>query len=256
MIDPSWIRSGPAFTAAFLAALVEFVEALTIVLAVGSVRGWRYALSGAAGGAAVLAVAVAAFGPALMRVPLSAIQFAIGSLLLLFGMRWLRKAVLRAAHLISLHDEAAIFQHERQLLETNAARRPAAWDYPATLTALKAVVLEGLEVVFIVVAVGTGGMFTSACAGAALAALVVIGLGLVVHRPLSRVPENSLKLAVGALLTTFGIFWIGEGLGVGWPGGDWSLLILLALVLLTASAAIALARQAAGQIETATEAGW
>lgn len=246
-LSPHWIRVGPVFTAAFLASLVEFVEALTIVLAVGSVRGWRYALSGAGAGAAVLAGAVLAFGPALMRIPLGAVQFVIGVLLLLFGMRWLRKAVLRAAELVALHDEAAIFerQRERLLAETAAATE---WDYPATLTALKAVVLEGLEVVFIVVAVGgAGGMFAPACAGAALAALVVISLGLVVHRPLSRVPENSLKLTVGALLTTFGVFWIGEGMGVAWPDGDLTLPFLLALVLLAAGVAIAIARQAAGR---------
>ncbi|HLH77123.1 MAG TPA: hypothetical protein VKV28_09990 [Candidatus Binataceae bacterium] len=251
LLDPHWARVGPVFTAAFLASLVEFVEALTIVLAVGSVRGWRYALSGAGAGAVLLAAAVLAFGPALMRIPLGLIQLVVGTLLLLFGMRWLRKAVLRAADLISLRDEVAIFKRESQLLGTQPTPSMS-WDYPATLTALKAVVLEGLEVAFIVVAVGGGGgMFAPACAGAGLAALIVIGLGLAVHRPLSRLPENSLKLIVGALLTTFGVFWIGEGIGIRWPGGDWSLLILLALVLVTASTAITLARQTARRLESA-----
>jgi uncharacterized membrane protein len=228
----------PTFAAAFLASLVEFVEALTVILAVGATRGWRPALEGAAAGLAVLLALVALFGPSLALLPLQPAQLVVGTLLLLFGLRWLRKAVKRAAGLIPLHDEAALYAAETSRLatESRAPRR----DWMAAGTAFKIVMLEGIEVVFIVLAVGTAGQeWNAAEIGAAAALLSVIALGLVLHRPLTRVPENSLKFAVGVLLTSFGLFWAIEGLGVAWPGDDWA---LPALVLAILTAALAAAR--------------
>jgi len=217
----AWGHAGPPLLAAFLASLVEFVEALTIVLAVGTVRGWRPALGGAALGVAALALLVAVLGPALSRVPLRSLQLAVGVLLLLFGARWLRKAILRGAGRLALHDETAAFAKE------TAALRGAA-DLAALMTAFKAVLLEGLEVVFIVIAVGaTGDLLLPATLGAAAAFLVVLALGLALHRPLARVPENTLKFLVGAMILSFGLFWTGEGLGLAWPGEDWSIPILV-----------------------------
>lgn len=245
VLHPS-LTQWSAFVAAFLASTVEFVEALTIVMAVGSVRGWRYALSGAAGGAIVLAGIIALFGPSLTAVPLDVLQLAIGTLLLLFGMRWLRKAALRAAGVIPLHDEGVIYDREAAALLSSAVAFAGGWDLPATATALQAVVLEGLEVAFIVLAVaGVGRMFLPACAGAALAGAMVIALGLILHRPLANVPENTLKFLVGAILSTFGGFWIGEAVGFQWPGGDAAIIVLFAVVTGVGLAAIALARREA-----------
>ena len=214
-------HDGPPMLAAFLASLDEFVEALTIVLAVGSVRGWRPALGGAALGVAALALLVAILGPALRLIPLRTLQLGIGVLLLLFGARWLRKAILRAAGRLPLHDETAAFAKETAALQGAA-------DLAALLTAFKAVLLEGLEVVFIVIAVGaTGNLLLPATFGAVAAFLVVLALGLVLHRPLARVPENTLKFAVGAMILSFGLFWTGEGLGLVWPGEDWSVPIMI-----------------------------
>jgi uncharacterized membrane protein len=227
----------PTFAAAFLASLVEFVEALTVVLAVGAVRGWRPALKGAAAGLAVLLALVGVFGPSLALLPLHPVQLVVGTLLLLFGLRWLRKAVKRAAGLIPLHDEAALFAAEtgRLTAEPSAPRR----DWVATGTAFKIVMLEGIEVVFIVLAVGAAGQeWTAAGIGAAAALLSVIALGLMLHRPLTRVPENSLKFAVGVLLTAFGLFWAIEGLGLDWPGDDWAPPVLVLAVLTAALAAV------------------
>lgn len=236
-------HAGAAVLVAFIASLVEAVEALTIVLAVGFVRGWRPALLGTAVGLAVLAVIVVALGPALRVVPLHALQLAIGTLLLLFGMRWLRKAILRAAGIIPLHDEAAAFGHETAALRA-ATPQPRRWDVVAIVTALKAVVLEGLEVVFIVIAVGaTSGLLVPASFGAAAACGLVAALGIVLHRPLARVPENVLKFAVGVLLSAFGLFWIGEGLELPWPGDDVVIPVLVAVILVTALAGVALSRR-------------
>src|SRR5882724_7614630 len=208
-----------AVLAAFLSSLVEAVEALTIVLSVATVRGWRPAGLGALAGLASLALIVLALGPFLDRVPLHALQLVIGILLLLFGMRWLRKAILRAAGLIPLHDEASAFATETAELREQARRNDARLHWIAAFTTFKAVLLEGLEVVFIVIALGAGrGMLVPASVGAAAACLAVAGIGLVVHRPLARVPENTLKFAVGVMLSAFGVFWTGEGFGVAWPG--------------------------------------
>jgi uncharacterized membrane protein len=238
------MSSWTTIVAAFLASLVEFVEALTIVLAVGTVRGWRSALLGAAGGAAVLALLVASLGPSLARAPLHSLQLVIGVLLLLFGMRWLRKAVLRAAGVVALHDEAGIYAEETELLRRErGAAAHAALDVPAALTALKAVLLEGVEVVFIVIAAGAGGRVGPAALGAAAAGLLVIGAGFAVRHPLSRVPENLLKYAVGLLLSAFGVFWIGEGLGFPWPAEDLSLPALVAALLAVSLVGVVMARR-------------
>jgi uncharacterized membrane protein len=234
----------PAMAAAFLASLVEAVEALTIVLAVASVRGWRPAGLGALAGLAVLALIVVALGPLLGHVPLHLLQFVIGILLLLFGMRWLRKAILRAAGVIPLHDEATAFATETAELREQARRNEARLDWIASLTTFKAVLLEGLEVAFIVIALGAGrGMLVAASAGAVAACLAVALVGLIVHRPLSRVPENTLKFVVGIILSALGVFWTGEGLGVAWPGWDLAIVGFAAIFLAASAAAVALARR-------------
>ena len=180
-------------------------------------------------------------GPVLDGIPIQALQLAIGVLLLLFGMSWLRKASLRAAGVIPLHDEDAIFATEADHLGEAAQRRGKSLDWVAGMTALKAVVLEGLEVVFIIIAIGAGhGLLLPASAGALAACVLVLGLGAIIHRPLSRVPENTLKFGVGVMLSAFGVFWTGEGLGIEWPGQDAVLIafaaLFLAVGLLTASA--------------------
>jgi Ca2+/H+ antiporter, TMEM165/GDT1 family len=239
----TWTTAAPAVTTAFLSSLVEAVEALTIVLAVASVRGWRPAGIGAFVGLALLVLMVLALGPLLDRIPLHLLQLVIGVLLLLFGMRWLRKAILRAAGVIALHDEAIAFVAETEELRDQARRHEARLDWLAGLASFKAVVLEGLEVVFIVIAVGAGqGLLGAASLGALPACLVVVAAGFVVHRPLARVPENTLKFAVGVMLSAFGVFWVGEGLGVPWPGKDFAIPAIAALFLMVALAAVALRR--------------
>jgi uncharacterized membrane protein len=219
------------------------VEALTIVLAVATVRGWRPAGLGAVAGFLTLALIVTALGPMLDHVPLHFLQLAIGVLLLLFGMRWLRKAILRSAGIIALHDEAKAYAAETAELHERARRQEARLDWLAGLTSFKAVLLEGLEVVFIVIAVSAGrGLLVPASAGAIAACLLIAGVGLIVHRPLAQVPENTLKFAVGVMLSAFGIFWTGEGLGVAWPGGDLAIVAFAALFLGVGLAAAALAR--------------
>src|ERR1700681_3088333 len=235
---------GPTMTAAFLASLVEAVEALTIVLAVATVRGWRPAGLGALAGLMVLVLIVVALGPLLGHVPLRLLQLVIGILLLLFGMRWLRKAILRSAGVIPLHDEAMTFATETAELREQARRNEARLDWLAALASFKAVLLEGLEVVFIVIALSAGrGMLIPASAGALAACLLVTGVGFIVHRPLARVPENTLKLAVGVMLAAFGVFWTGEGLGVAWPGADLAIVGFAVLFLAAGLAAVALARR-------------
>ena len=229
--------------AAFLASLVEFIEALTVVLAVGTVRGWRPALTGTALALAMLLLLVVVLGPALRQVPLDLVQFAVGTLLLLFGMRWLRKAILRAAGVIALHDEEAAFAHETQNMQLHGRNYAAGLDRVAVAAAFKIVMLEGIEVVFIVIAIGAAGqMFLPASVGALAALAVVILLGVIVHRPLARVPENTLKFVVGVLLSAFGTFWAGEGIGVIWPGGDSVLPVLIAVFLVTALLLVPVAR--------------
>ena len=236
----TWATSAPAISAAFLGSLVEAIEALTIVLAVATVRGWRPAGLGAAAGLASLALIVAVLGSLLDRVPLHLLQLVIGVLLLLFGMRWLRKAILRAAGVVPLHDEAAAFAAGTVELSEHCSRL----DWLAGLASFKAVLLEGLEVVFIVIAVGSGrGLLLPASAGALAACGLIAIAGLVLRRPLARVPENTLKFAVGVMLSAFGVFWTGEGLGVAWPGADLAIIGFAALFLLVAAlAAVAVRR--------------
>jgi uncharacterized membrane protein len=235
------LHAGSALTAAFLASLVEAVEAMTIVLAVAIVRGWRPAGLGAIAGLVVLALIVVALGPLLDRVPLNVLQIAIGILLLLFGMRWLRKAILRAAGIIPLHDETIAFVHETEELREQARRHEQRLNWLAGLASFKAVLLEGLEVVFIVIAVSAGHDVLLPVSAAAFAACLLVALsGIVLHRPLARVPENALKFAVGVMLSAFGLFWTGEGFGVDWPGADLAILAFIALFLGTGLASVAL----------------
>lgn len=231
-MDIGWAHTGTSVIASFLASLVECVEALTVILAVGSVRGWRSALIGAATAIAVLLVIVAALGTALTRIPLPIIQLVVGTLLLLFGLRWLRKAILRSAGLIALHDEQAAFAKNSEAMR-NLSTGHATWDKIAFAAAFNITMLEGTEVVFIVIAIGAGGtgMLLPASLGAVAALLVVIALGLILHRPLARVPENTLKFTVGVLLSAFGTFWVGEGMHLAWPADDWSILALIAAYL-------------------------
>jgi uncharacterized membrane protein len=219
------------FLAVFAASAVEAVEALTIVLAVGLVRGWRSTLVGVGAASLVLAAVIAALGPALDHVPISTLRLVVGALLLAFGLQWLRKAILRASGYMSLHDEAEAF--ERHRVQAGAAARETAspMDWYAFTVAFKGVLLEGLEVAFIVVTFGsTEGHLGLAVAAAASAAVLVVAVGLVVRGPLQRVPENTLKFGVGVLLTSFGVFWGAEGAGVDWPGGDVAVLAVVGFV--------------------------
>ncbi len=237
---PDLIHGFPSLLAAFLASLVEFVEALTVVLAVSATRGWRSALGGTAAALAVLAALVLAFGPALARIPIAVVQLVVGVLLLLFGLRWLRKAILRAAGRIPLRDEAAAYARSTASLRATGGVTDG-WDRIGVATAFQIVMLEGVEVVFIVVALGAaGGLLLPAAIGALAALVVVLLLGVALHAPLSRVPENGLKFAVGCLLCGFGTFWTGEALGVAWPGADWSILALVAGFLAAALALVAI----------------
>ena len=231
----------PTFSAAFLASLVEFVEALTVVLAVGATRGWRPALEGAAAGLAVLLALLALFGESLTMLPLAPLRVAVGALSLLFGLRWLRKAVKRSAGLIPMHDEAALYAAETGRLA--AEPRAASRDWVATGTAFKIVMLEGIEVIFIVLALGSAGQnWSAAIIGGTAALLAVVALGVLLHRPLTRVPENSLKFAVGVMLTAFGLFWTGEGVGIDWPGDEAALIVLAVIILAGSLMAVRLLR--------------
>jgi uncharacterized membrane protein len=229
---------------AFLASAVEMVEALTIVLAAGLSRGWRSALAGVGAAIIVLAALVAALGPALAVIPVDALRVAVGGLLLVFGLQWLRKAILRASGFKALHDEDAIFA--RELLEARGAERSARGridPYGFTLS-FKGVLLEGLEVVFIVLTFGTTqGHLGLAALGAGGAVLIVAAVGVAVRAPLSRVPENTMKFAVGVMLTSFGSFWSAEGAGARWPGGDASLLAVIAVTIAASALLVALLRR-------------
>jgi len=239
-----WSTAAPAIGAAFLASTVEVVEAFTIVLVVATLRGWRPAALGTAAALAVLGAIVLFLGPLLDRVPLNILQLVIGVLLLLFGIGWLRKAALRAAGIIPLHDEDAIFARESAQLTEEVKRQKTSLDWIAGIVAFKAVLLEGLEVVFIVIAVGAGkGLLVPATLGALAACVLVLSAGVFLHRPLSRVPENSLKFGVGVMLSAFGVFWTGEGLGVEWPGHDLALFAFAALFLATGLLATRMVRR-------------
>jgi len=229
------------FAAAFLASAVEMVEALTIVLAVGVTRGWRSAATGVGTALAALAVIVVAFGPAITHLPIDALRLVVGSVLLIFGLQWLRKAILRASGLKALHDEDAIYR-----AEVDDLRRASGHDWYSFTVAFKGVFLEGLEVAFLVVTFGGAQHNVGlAAAGAAAALVIVVIVGACVHAPLSRVPENTLKFGVGVMLTTFGIFWSAEGAGADWPGGDASILVLLVAVLAVSFTIVGMARRPA-----------
>ncbi len=218
-------------TSVFLACAVEAVEALTIVMAVGNTRSWRSALSGVAAACVVLAAIVAGLGNALLTLPIDALRLVIGVLLLMVGLQWLRKAVLRAAGLKALHDEQSAYERERAAARA-AGRSHRGWDAYSFAVAAKGVLLEGFEVVLIVVTFGTNQHhLVLAGAAAGLAVAVVTGAGIAVRAPLARVPENSMKFAVGVMLSSYGLFFAGEGLGLRWPGGDAILLALAAGVL-------------------------
>ncbi len=230
--------------AAFLAAAVEMVEALTIVLAVGVTRGWRSAFWGVAAAIAALAVIVGALGPAIANIPIDSLRVVIGSILLVFGLQWLRKAILRASGLKAQHDEDAIYQAEVDELQSAASRGVSDW-YAFTVS-FKGVFLEGLEVAFIIVTFGGAQKNVGLAAiGAAAALVVVLIAGVIAHAPLSRVPENTLKFGVGIMLSSFGVFWSAEGAGVSWPGADASLLGVIAFVVLVSFGLVAWLRHTA-----------
>jgi uncharacterized membrane protein len=214
---------------AAFASGVEMVEAATIVLALGMSRGWRAPLLGSAVALVVLAVATVVLGPALEQIPIDTLRLVVGTLVLLFGLQWLRKAILREAGVLSKHDEAEAFAHEvERAREAGRARGPL--DRYAWTLSFKSVLLEGLEVVFIVLTLGVNqGSIPLAATGAVIAAVVVGVAAVLVRRPLSRVPENALKFGVGVMLTAFGTFWAVEGAGAEWPGGDAALLALVGL---------------------------
>lgn len=234
------------FLAAFLACAVEAVEATTVVVALGVTRGWRSAMRGVGAGLVVLAVVVAALGPALASIPLSPLRLVVGALLLIFGLGWLRKAMLRAAGYKALRDEEAAFAKQRAAAEaagTTPSGRLGGDAYAFTL-AFKAVVLEGLEVAFIVVTFGANAHNVPLAAIAAAAAiLVIVAVAVKVRGPLARVPENTIKYAVGVLLTSFGTFWGAEGAGAAWPGSDASLLAIIPAVALFSLGIVGLLRR-------------
>ena len=213
---------------AFLASAVETVEALTIVLAMGITRGWRSTLTGAAAAGLALAAIVAALGPALTVIPIDVLRLVVGALLLVFGLQWLRKAILRASGWRAVRDEGAVFERERAAARTAPHQERAGLDWYAFTISFKGVLLEGLVLTFGT----TQGSIGLAVIGAVAAVVLVVIAGVVVREPLSRVPENTLAFAVGVMLTTFGIFWGAEGAGVDWPGGDASLPAVLGFVLL------------------------
>jgi uncharacterized membrane protein len=229
----------------FLACAVEAVEALTIVMAVGTTRSWPSALFGVAAATAALAAIVLALGSALLTLPIDGLRLTIGTLLLLFGLQWLRKAVLRAAGLKALHDERGAYEHERAAAQAAGAAHPG-WDAYSFAIAGKGVLLEGFEVALIVVTFGSNQhrlALAGAAAGVAVAA--VVGLGFAVRAPLARVPENTMKFAVGVLLSAYGIFFAAEGAGLHWPGGEAILLAIIPALLGLALLAVASLRRPA-----------
>jgi uncharacterized membrane protein len=243
------------FAAVFLACTVEAVEATTIVLAAGTTRDWRSALQGVGAGLVVLAVVVAALGPALSAIPLAPLRLVVGGLLLVFGLQWLRKAILRASGYKALHDEAAIFRREVEAAKAaTGERRRGVRDWYAFTLSFKGTVLEGLEVAFIALTFGTNQHDVGLAAVAAVAAIVVVCVvGIAVRAPLARVPENTMKFAVGVMLTSFGMFWGADGAGARWPHSDAALLVLVPATLVFGLAMVAvLAARRRGALGAAT----
>lgn len=242
------MSSGALFLAVFLACVVEAVEALTIVLAAGTSCDWRSAISGVVSGIIVLAVVVAVLGPALTLMPLRVLRLGVGGLLVIFGLQWLRKAILRASGLKALHDEDAIYPTELAAAMAAPAGRSAIVDWYSFTLSFKGVVLEGLEVAFIVLTVGANQRNIPLAAVAAVTALLVVTMaGVAVRAPLGRVPENTMKFVVGVMLTSFGVFWGAEGAGGQWPGADAALLVLAPAMTLFALALVVLLRSIAAQ---------
>ncbi len=231
-------------TPAFVASAVEFVEATTIVLAVGVTRGWRAPLFGTLAATATLAVIIGTLGVAIVTVvPEHLLKGVVGALLLLFGLRWLRKAILRFSGIVAIHDEELIYQRELAELRAQGLRRNE-FDWIGFLVAYKAVLLEGTEVAFIVIAFGAAGgaALTSAVAGAIVAGILVIALGVALQKPLTLVPENWLKFGVGAMLCSFGVFWFAEALGMTWPGDALSIPLIVATFLVASWLAVRMLR--------------
>jgi uncharacterized membrane protein len=234
----------PLILTVFIACVVEAVEALTIVLAAGVTREWKSTFQGMAAALVVLAAVTAAVGPAISYLPLTALRVVVGALLLVFGLQWLRKAVLRASGYKALHDEASAYQREvAAATRAGAGRRGRVNDWYSFTLAFKGVLLEGLEVVFIVITFGDNqGNIGAAVIGAAAAIVVVTVTGIAVRAPLTRVPENWMKFAVGVMLTSFGTFWGAEGAGADWPGADAALLVIVPVVALAAAAYVVMLR--------------
>jgi uncharacterized membrane protein len=239
------VNALPLILTVFVACAVEAVEALTIVLAAGLTREWRSTFQGIGAALVVLAAVVAVLGPALTLIPLSGLRLVVGALLAIFGLMWLRKAILRASGHKALHDEASAYLREVAAAEAAERRsRRGVHDWYAFTLSFKGVLLEGLEVVFIVLTFGTNqGNIWAAVIGAAAAVLVVAGIGIAARAPLARVPENAMKFAVGVMLTSFGIFWGAEGAGAAWPGNDASLLGLIPVIAVVSLAYTALLRR-------------
>jgi len=230
----------------FVACAVEAVEALTIVLAAGLTREWRSTFQGMAAALAVLAVVVGVVGPALALVPLTGLRLVVGALLAVFGLQWLRKAILRASGYKDPHDEAAIYAGQvAAAAEATAGGRRGVRDWYAFTLSFKGVLLEGLEVVFIAITFGDNqGSLGLAALGAVAAVVVVAAIGVAARAPLARVPENAMKFSVGVMLTSFGVFWGGEGAGVSWPGNDAALLVIVPLTALAGLGYAGLLRRA------------
>jgi uncharacterized membrane protein len=225
---------------AFLASIVEFVEALTIVLAVGVTRQWRSTLLGVVAAVIVLSLLVGVFGTAIvLLLPIAVLRLVVGGFLVIYGLQWLVKAILRAAGAKAKHDEAAIYQREIAAMRDEAPVPASGMDWISFTVAFKGVLLEGLEVAFIVVTFGaSANQLGPAALGATVAGVLVLIVGAAVHRPLANVPENGLKFAVGLMLTTFGTFWAGEGIGIVWTWSDATLVILLAIYVVASLAAV------------------
>ena len=247
----------PLILTVFVACAVEAVEALTIVLAAGLTREWRSTFQGMAVALVVLAAIVAVLGPTITLLPLTALRLVVGALLAIFGLQWLRKAILRATGHKSLHDEASAYQREVEAARTaGLSSRGGVHDWYAFTLSFKGVLLEGLEVVFIVITFGASQHNVGAAAiGAAAAVLAVAATGIAVRAPLARVPENAMKFAVGIMLTSFGIFWGAEGAGVSWPGQDAALLVLVPVVALVAFGYTVLLRPRRGRSPVAPASG-
>ena len=243
------MSSGALFLAVFLAGAVEGVEALAIVLAAGTSRGWHSAISGVVAGVVVLSAVIAVLGPALTALPLATLRLFVGGLLLIFGLQWLGKAILRAAGLKARHDDVAIFAAEVAAAKAaDVIGRPLVGDWYAFTLSFKGVLLEGLEVAFVAVTLGANqGNIPLAALAAMTAVLVVTIAGVLVQAPLTRVPENTMKFIVGIMLTSFGVYWGAEGAGSQWPGGDSALLVVVPCVALAALALTALLRRTEGR---------